>query len=104
VLKTFARTLAPQTRKSDRFGRHGGEEFMLVMTATPPTTAALPLQRMREALAQVDWGTVAPGLNVTFSCGITQYRPGERVEALLQRADEALYRAKADGRNCTREA
>ena len=47
---------------------------------------------------------MTPGLNVSFSCGITQYRPGERVEALLQRADEALYRAKADGRNCTREA
>jgi len=57
---------------------------------------------MREALAEADWSEVAPGFGVTFSCGVACYQPGESAEALLQRADEALYRAKADGRNCTR--
>jgi len=101
TLKIFATTLKGHTRKSDRFGRYGGEEFLL-MTGTGPDTALVPMDRMRDALAAADWSQVAPGFSMTFSCGIACYEPGENVEALIQRADEALYRAKADGRNCTR--
>ncbi len=57
---------------------------------------------MREALADADWSEGAPGFSMTFSSGIACYQPGESPEALLQRADEALYRAKTDGCNCTR--
>ena len=57
---------------------------------------------MRDALTHADWSEVAPGFSVTFSCGVACYQPGESIDALIQRADEALYRAKADGRNCTR--
>jgi diguanylate cyclase (GGDEF)-like protein len=102
TLKIFASTLKRHTRKSDRFGRYGGEEFLLIMTGTGTDAALVPMNRMREALAEADWAEVAPGFSMTFSCGIACYQPGESVEALLQRADEALYRAKADGRNCTR--
>lgn len=102
TLKIFANTLTGHARKSDRFGRYGGEEFLLIMTGTDPDTALVPLDRMREALAVADWSEVAPGFGVTFSCGVACYQPGESAEVLLQRADEALYRAKADGRNCTR--
>ena len=102
TLKIFANTLTGHTRKSDRFGRYGGEEFLLIMTSTGTDTALVPLDRMREALAEADWSEVAPGFGMTFSCGVACYQPGESAEALLQRADEALYRAKADGRNCTR--
>jgi diguanylate cyclase (GGDEF)-like protein len=102
TLKIFATTLKSHTRKSDRFGRYGGEEFLLIMTGTGTDAALVPMNRMREALAGADWHEVAPGFSLTFSCGIACYQPGESVEALLQRADEALYRAKADGRNCTR--
>jgi diguanylate cyclase len=102
TLKIFATTLKGHTRKSDRFGRYGGEEFLLIMTGTGADSAPYPIDRMREALAGADWNEVAPGFSVSFSCGIACHQPGESVEALLQRADEALYRAKADGRNCTR--
>lgn len=102
TLKTFAATLSPLTRKADRFGRYGGEEFLLVMSGTALDTAETPIERMRAALAAADWGAVAPGFSVTFSCGIAAHRAGEGVEVLLQRADNALYRAKRDGRNCTR--
>jgi diguanylate cyclase (GGDEF)-like protein len=102
TLKIFAHTLTGHTRKSDRFGRYGGEEFLLIMTGTGTDTALVPLDRMREALQAADWSEVAPGFGMTFSCGVACYQPGESPEALLQRADEALYRAKADGRNCTR--
>ncbi|MBT9526498.1 MAG: GGDEF domain-containing protein [Rhizobacter sp.] len=102
TLKIFANTLTGHARKSDRFGRYGGEEFLLIMTGTDPDAALVPLDRMRDALAEADWSEVAPGFGVTFSCGVACYQPGESAEVLLQRADEALYRAKADGRNCTR--
>ncbi len=102
TLKIFANTLSGHTRKSDRFGRYGGEEFLLIMTGTGTDTAQVPLDRMRDALAAANWSEVAPGFGMTFSCGVACYQPGDSPEAVLQRADEALYRAKADGRNCTR--
>ncbi|HEX3138966.1 MAG TPA: GGDEF domain-containing protein [Rhizobacter sp.] len=102
TLKIFATTLTGHTRKSDRFGRYGGEEFLLIMTGTGADCALYPIDRLREALASADWSDVAPGFGMTFSCGIACYQPGENIESLLQRADEALYRAKADGRNCSR--
>jgi diguanylate cyclase (GGDEF)-like protein len=102
TLKIFANTLKHHTRQTDRFGRYGGEEFLLIMTGTGPDAALIPLERMRDALTHADWSEVAPGFSVTFSCGVACYQPGESIDALIQRADEALYRAKADGRNCTR--
>jgi diguanylate cyclase (GGDEF)-like protein len=102
TLKIFASTLSQLTRKADRFGRYGGEEFLLVMTSTGLDTAETPIERMRAALKAADWSAVAPGFSATFSCGIAAYRPGETPELLLQRADNALYRAKRDGRDCTR--
>lgn len=102
TLKIFAGTLSALTRKADRFGRYGGEEFLLVMTSTGVDSAEVPIDRMRTALKEADWSSVAPGFSMTFSCGIAAYRPGEAPEALLQRADSALYRAKRDGRACTR--
>ncbi|HEY0820336.1 MAG TPA: GGDEF domain-containing protein [Rhizobacter sp.] len=102
TLKIFASTLSQLTRKADRFGRYGGEEFLLVMTGTGLDTAETPIERMRAALRTADWSPVAPGFSATFSCGIAAYRPGETPELLLQRADNALYRAKRDGRDCTR--
>lgn len=102
TLKIFASTLAQSTRKSDRFGRYGGEEFLLVMTGTDGELAQIPIQRMRSALQAADWSAVSPNFEMTFSCGLAAHRPGDSVESLLQRADEALYLAKREGRNCTR--
>lgn len=102
TLKIFASTLSALTRKADRFGRYGGEEFLLVMTSTGLDTAETPIERMRAALKDTDWSAVGPGFSATFSCGLAAWRPGETAEQLLQRADNALYRAKRDGRNCTR--
>ncbi|MBX3621043.1 MAG: GGDEF domain-containing protein [Rhizobacter sp.] len=106
VLKVFAHTLSLHTRKSDRFGRYGGEEFLLLMTGTDANGAPVPIERMRDALRGAEWRAAAPALadagGVTFSCGIAGLRAGDTIESLVQRADAALYQAKADGRNCTR--
>ena len=56
----------------------------------------------REAVRAVDWADVDAGLDVTVSAGVGLARVGESVEALLGRADAALYAAKHAGRNCVR--
>jgi PleD family two-component response regulator len=49
----------------------------------------------------VTFSSVAPDLKITFSAGLSACRPGDSLEAAIERADKALYAAKAQGRNCT---
>jgi diguanylate cyclase (GGDEF)-like protein len=99
VLRRYARAVQRTMRETDIFGRYGGEEFLLILTATPPAGARVPLERIAAALAAADWPAIAPGLRVTQSAGVAGFRRGESVSALLRRADEALYAAKAAGRD-----
>ena len=102
ALRLFASTVQQLARTTDRFGRYGGEEFLVVLTGTPLADARIPVERFREALRARGWDDVAQDLHVTFSCGLAGYNPGESTEELLKRADDALYQAKHDGRDCTR--
>ncbi|MBC7995597.1 MAG: GGDEF domain-containing protein [Rhizobacter sp.] len=104
VLKQFAAAVQAQARTTDRFGRYGGEEFLLILTGADVAQADQAVERARQALAQVDWSSVAPGLRITFSAGVATYREKESAELLLGRADLGLYSAKHAGRNCTRAA
>ena len=100
VLRTYAAAVQSAMRDTDIFGRYGGEEFLLILTATAPASANAALERIGAALAACDWQAIAPGLAVTQSVGVAGYRAGESVAQLLKRADDALYEAKAAGRNC----
>lgn len=102
VLKTFSASMQAHQRTTDRFGRYGGEEFLLLMPDTPAAEAAQAVERLREHLSAADWNAVSPGLAVTFSAGLATHRPGETAEQLLARADCGLYGAKDAGRNCLR--
>jgi len=90
-------------RSTDLVARYGGEEFALVLPDTHRTGAAQHVRNIRQALAEAAIGharsTVSP--YVTLSIGIAAYIPGKdmKPEDLIARADEALYRAKAMGRN-----
>jgi diguanylate cyclase (GGDEF)-like protein len=99
VLRTFAITVFANIRNIDRFGRYGGEEFLLVLPDTPANTAARLLDRLRAIIADLDWSAFSPGMQVTVSAGVTTLRPDETAESFLARADCALYAAKAQGRN-----
>jgi diguanylate cyclase (GGDEF)-like protein len=99
VLRTFAITTFANIRTIDRFGRYGGEEFLLVLPATPTDGAAQILERLRQIIADLDWSAFSPGMRVTISAGITELRPDETPDTFLARADSALYSAKAQGRN-----
>jgi len=100
TLRHFTRTATASMRTTDRLGRYGGEEFLMLLTATNDETAArVAAERVRESTAAHDWATVAPGLKVTVSAGVALCQPGETAEHLLDRADQALYAAKRAGRN-----
>jgi diguanylate cyclase (GGDEF)-like protein len=99
VLRTFAITVFANIRTIDRFGRYGGEEFLLVLPDTPADDAARILERLRTIIADLDWSAFSPGLRVTISAGIATLRPDEIPDSFLARADSALYAAKARGRN-----
>ncbi len=99
VLRTFAITVFANIRDTDRFGRYGGEEFLLVLPDTPADRAAEILDRLREIIADLDWSAFSADMRVTISAGVATLRPDEISDTLLARADSALYAAKAQGRN-----
>ncbi len=91
VLQTIARETRRELRTGDLFARVGGEEFAIAFPETDRETARAIAERVREHLAKVS--------PVTVSLGIAELRPGEALEELSARADQALYRAKHSGRN-----
>ena len=103
VLRRFCVAASEAIRTTDRLGRIGGEEFLVLMPATDRPEAALAAaERVREAVARVDWVAVDAGLEVTVSAGVGIAGPDDTLESLLGRADIALYAAKHGGRNCVR--
>jgi diguanylate cyclase (GGDEF)-like protein len=101
-LRAVAHALrAALRREADVVARYGGEEFAFVLPQTDLAAAQALCQRVRaavEALA-IPHATTSLLQTVTVSIGVTVYRSGETVESVVARADEALYRAKANGRN-----
>lgn len=102
VLRRFAQAVQQHARTTDRFGRYGGEEFIVILNGTDTEEALLAVERMRTAVGAIDWADIAPVLRVSFSAGIATYNGSESAEVLLGRADLSLYDAKHRGRNCSR--
>lgn len=102
ALKLAAQTIRSHCRVEDCVGRYGGEEFCLVMPATSLKDGKIVAERVRRAV-EAEGKSVSQqfgGNLLTISGGIAESSPtGERSEALLSRADAALYKAKQNGRN-----
>ncbi len=99
ALRHVARTLRRNVRQSDWLARFGGEEFVVLMPATGLTLAQAAAERMRMATCQPGQSREGLPTALSVSVGVTQLRPGEPIEACLQRADAALYEAKRLGRD-----
>lgn len=95
VIQRAARDLRESIRTGDLVGRWGGEEFVVLALTASAEEAWMVAERIRSRLAQA----AAPA--VTASLGVAMSQPGENVEAVLERADQALYAAKRAGRNRT---
>lgn len=98
VLKGFAQVARAHLPDTDHLARWGGEEFLLLMPETGLPTAQQRLDALQQHILNHDWSTQGEGLSVSFSAGLCE--PGGRVPLHrdLERADRALYKAKAQGR------
>jgi diguanylate cyclase (GGDEF)-like protein len=105
VLSAVGKRMKEVLRGSDLKCRYGGEEFLVLLPETPLHGARRVAETLRREIAErpVPWAGEA--LTVTASFGLAQTMPGEvNVQSVIARADQALYRAKDDGRNCVRIA
>ena len=99
VLRRFADAARAVLRPNDLFGRHGGEEFAVVLPGTTAEVASVIAERIRHSFAEPTTGPDETVLRATVSAGVAAAEPGAGVEATMEAADRALYRAKQLGRN-----
>lgn len=99
VLLTFSAIIHSVLRKSDFCGRYGGEEFLVVLTQTDLQEAKVFAERVRSRVEESFFPELGPQSGITVSIGIAEHRINEGIEKTISRADEALYRAKKNGRN-----
>lgn len=99
LLIAFAKITGAELRQSDLIARFGGEELVVLFPETDLDAAATVTNRMRGRLAAAAVPTSAGPVAFTCSAGIVALVPGETLPALVDRADRALYAAKAAGRN-----
>ncbi len=101
VLQEFARLLLRQRREHDIVGRHGGEEFCMLLPQTTAESARIVAERIRQATEHTEVASSKGMLRFTTSIGLTSLIPDTHttLESLFEKADLALYEAKRQGRN-----
>jgi diguanylate cyclase (GGDEF)-like protein len=100
VLKAVATTLSEALRRSDVLGRIGGEEFSIFLPDTEPQQGAEVAEKLRQAIEQLSLSFDGRALRVTASVGVAGAQAGRSsMSAIQQQADQAMYLAKAGGRN-----
>lgn len=99
VLCSFAQALKAIMRESDVVCRWGGEEFLVLLPDTQASEGVAGLDRLRKHLVGLRLATSAPLLRATLSAGVTTHHVHETLEQTIERADQALYAAKSNGRD-----
>ncbi|MDY6905749.1 MAG: GGDEF domain-containing protein [Thermodesulfobacteriota bacterium] len=100
VLREFARTIKDNVRSEDYVGRYGGEEFLVVFVnfeCRDNTTSCV--QRLLTVTSNMRFPDIDDDLRITVSIGVATYKAPESIDNMISRADEALYQAKANGKN-----
>lgn len=96
VLVSLSRIVKENIRLSDKFARWGGEEFIIVSSDCTADQGYELAEKIRQVIAAADFGN---GLHITASFGVAEIKENEVLEDLFERADRALLKAKASGRN-----
>ncbi len=99
ALRAVAHCIAETIRGSDILFRYGGEEFVILLSDTDAQGALQLAERIRQALERLECDYDNQSIRLTASLGIATLQDNEAAHALLKRADDALYQAKATGRN-----
>lgn len=98
VLKAMVHTIRQTIRASDHIFRYGGDEFVILLLETEPSGALRTANRIQDAMAQLTVTELATSVRLQISIGITSLSNDDDLESMLQRADRALYQAKAAGK------
>ena len=102
ILKNIAKILKESLRNVDHIGRLGGEEFIVILPNTTLKNAVLVAEKVRDAIANFVHNIEEQNIQTTVSIGIASYNPlDDDVNQIIERADQALYKAKSSGRNCS---
>ncbi|HSH02633.1 MAG TPA: diguanylate cyclase [Anaerolineae bacterium] len=101
VLRQVAQCFRDVLRPTDIIGRYGGEEFTILLPNTPLRQAQKMAEELRQTVAVRPFKTGTAALKATISLGLTTYSPPMTLDSLLDQADQALYKAKSNGRNQT---
>ncbi len=100
VLKNIAQTFISRTRATDSIARYGGEEFVGIFPETGIEEAEILANKIREQIMDSKFHYEGASVQITVSAGIAHFKHDDMIDDVLKRADEALYQAKANGRNC----
>jgi len=95
----FVTTVHATMRPTDLTARSGGEEFAVLFPACSVKDGAEAVERLQRELARRPFQFEKERLVLTFSAGVAEWRPGETLEQVMQRADASLYAAKRAGKN-----
>lgn len=107
VLKNFADFLTQQCRSYDFVGRFGGEEFILCLPGVGEKQAAMIAWRLCSRVRELQLAVPCPSsirITASFGVAVLKKNESETIDSIIKRADEAMYLAKTEGRNCVRMA
>lgn len=98
VLREVCKIITTNLRKSDIFGRYGGEEFLIICTETNNDSTFILAEKLRKAIEKYNFEEIG---QKTISLGIASLEDNDSIKSLVEKADKALYKAKNTGRNKT---
>lgn len=104
VLRTIAKLLESKIRETDFLARYGGEEFVILMPGAGAADARAVAEKLRLEVESCGFHYRGTGVSITISCGIAEFGDGDDPDRVFERADNAMYRAKESGRNCSESA
>jgi len=99
ILIMLCENVMKNLRQSDSFARWGGEEFVILFTNTNIKNALISTENFRKIIKSHKHQGAG---NITVSFGLTEYKQGDTIESIIDRADKALYEAKHSGRDCVK--
>ena len=99
VLNVIAQTLQKSIRNTDFIARYGGEEFSILLPEISNEQSRLTLEKLCQAIKKIPFKFKKQSISITISVGCTSFSPGDDLDSAFERADQALYHAKGNGRD-----
>lgn len=99
VLKTVAQLLVKSIRETDFLARYGGEEFVMLLPGTKQEETLRLVNKLRQEIENCGFHYHGKSVKITISCGVSSFNQNDTLDDVFERADNALYKAKENGRN-----